>query len=89
MFWTYAYSLDNGASASYWKLVSLYVDVSNGTALAKIQGFLDQESFEAGKSMMLEQQIYFPVSQLDTEGTLFLGVKALAEAAQLVQFPNA
>lgn len=89
MFWNYSYALNNGSTASYWKLVSLYVNVTNGTAMAKVQGFFDQAAYEAGKLMMLEQEIYFPVSQLDTEGTLFLGVKALAESAQAIQFPNA
>lgn len=89
MFWTYAFSMDTGAVVNYWQLVSLYVSIGNGQAIAKARGFLSQEAFEAGKPPMLEQEITFQVLKLDQDGSLFAGVKALAESAQAQQYPIA
>jgi hypothetical protein len=89
MFWTYAFSMDTGAVVNYWQLVSLYVSIGNGQANAKARGFLSQEAFEAGKPPMLEQEITFPVLQLDQDGSLFAGVLMLAQSAQSQQYPIA
>lgn len=74
MFWSYVYNLPTGAVASYWQLMSLYVSVGNGQAIAKIRGYVDEAAFL--------------VLQIDTDGQLFQAVKMLAAGAQLEQFPN-
>lgn len=88
MFWEYVYSLPTGATASYWQLVSLYVSVGNGQAIAKVRGFVNEEAFLGGKTPLVEQEVNFPVLQLDTDGQLFQGVMMLAVGAQAEQFPN-
>ena len=85
MFWSYVYNLPTGAVASYWQLVSLYVSVGNGQAIAKIRGYVDEAAFLDGKSALLEQEVTFPVLQIDTDGQLFQAVKMLAAGAQLEQ----
>ena len=55
MFWNYAFSMDTGAVVNYWQLVSLYVSIGNGQAIAKARGFLSQEAFEAGKRIIIRR----------------------------------
>lgn len=59
MFWSYVYNLPTGAVASYWQLMSLYVSVGNGQAIAKIRGYVDEAAFLDGKSALLEQEYAF------------------------------
>lgn len=88
MFWNYVYTLPTGAVATYWQLMSLYVSVGNGQAIAKIRGFIDEQAFLDGKPQLIEQEVTFPVLQLDGDGQLFQAVKLLAVNAQVEQFPN-
>ena len=88
MFWSYVYNLPTGAVASYWQLMSLYVSVGNGQAIAKVRGFVNEAAFLDGKTPLVEQELSFPVLQLDTDGQLFQGVMMLAVGAQAEQFPN-
>lgn len=60
----------------------------HGRKLAAIRAGVSEMPVVFQEFESAEQEVTFPVLQIDTDGQLFQAVKMLAAGAQLEQFPN-
>lgn len=85
MFWSFSLTLDTGVTISYWKLINVYIEVSNMTGVCKAYGYLDQASSDAGKDHVIEREYVIDFTPLSQGGALTAGVVSLVQVAQAAQ----